>query len=99
MKSTQSCPKCQSRQLWLIEEMRQPVPESTNHAVSLAVTTMRTSGAPRVDAGTFEAWVCAHCGFTEWYARGANEGLAKLALRPGSGVRWIDTSGPHTTFR
>jgi hypothetical protein len=26
-------------------------------------------GNERVVAGAFEAWICAGCGFTEWYAK------------------------------
>jgi hypothetical protein len=42
--------------------------------------------------GHFEVWICAQCGFTEWYAMNANQGFARLAAVPNSGVHWIDTT-------
>ena len=43
-----------------------------------------------VEAGRFELRVCAKCGYTEWYAKNANEMLAVLAQVAGLGVRLID---------
>lgn len=57
------------------------------------------SGVKRIEAGFFEAWVCAGCGFTEWYAIQANDQLAAIAAIPYSGVRLIDTSGQRGPFR
>lgn len=42
--------------------------------------------------GTFETWICAACGFTEWYAQDAAELLDRLARIPGSGVRVVGDS-------
>jgi predicted nucleic-acid-binding Zn-ribbon protein len=48
-------------------------------------------------AGTFEAWVCAACGFTEYYAKDINEALSVLARIPSSGVSCFD--GDQTPYR
>jgi hypothetical protein len=53
----------------------------------------------RVEAGYFEAWICATCGFTEWYARQANEDLARMAQQPGSGVVFLDGEAPASPYR
>ncbi|WP_460492904.1 hypothetical protein [Dactylosporangium cerinum] len=35
-------------------------------------------------------WICAACGYTEWYAHEVNEALAWLTQNPHSGVRYYD---------
>jgi predicted nucleic-acid-binding Zn-ribbon protein len=103
MKNTNTCPKCQSRQLWLIDQVNQPDVTRAGPGVPMRVTTAGIDtplgGYYELEAGRFEAWVCVLCGFTEWYAKEANEVLAKLARYPGGGVRLIDTSGQRGPFR
>lgn len=96
MKNTQTCPKCQSRKLWLIEEVRNA--ESGNAIVAMSVTSVAGTWTP-IKAGTFEAWVCVQCGYTEWYAKNANEKLWELSNNPQAGVHFIDTSGSQGGFR
>lgn len=101
MKSSLLCPKCQSRQLWVIDGVAQSYecgsgPVMRVHSMSY---TTPTGGTRVIEAGKFEAWVCAGCGFTEWYAKHANKGLAELAAQPGNGVRWIDTTGQRGPYR
>jgi predicted nucleic-acid-binding Zn-ribbon protein len=64
----------------------------------LAYTTV-TGSQHKIQAGRFEAWVCADCGFTEWYAKNANEALAQMAAIPNCGVRLIDTTPQRGPFR
>lgn len=48
--------------------------------------------------GTFEAWICSQCGFTEWYAKDVNESLAILSRTFGTGVRFYHgqpKAGPY----
>jgi predicted nucleic-acid-binding Zn-ribbon protein len=94
MKSSLICPKCRSRRLWQIEEVRQLQPGNIE-AMVMSVTAVDGN----VEAGRFEAWVCAECGFTEWYAKEANAELARLAAFPYSGVRLIDTTAQCGPFR
>lgn len=49
--------------------------------------------------GTFEMRVCAQCGFTELYAKNANEKLTELSRYPGSGVSLLDAGTPRGPFR
>jgi predicted nucleic-acid-binding Zn-ribbon protein len=103
------CPKCQSRKLWNIDEVWQPQEETANGVRLMRVAAMAHPkreqregwywGNRRIDAGRFEAWVCAECGFTELYAKGANAALAEMASIPGSGVRLIDTTPERGPFR
>lgn len=102
MKSSLACPKCQCRQLWVIDKVQQPFGYSGD--TSMRVTVGEIYGGPSVgmvseDVGHFEAWICAACGFTEWYAKEANEGLAKLAAQRNSPIRLIDTTGQRGPFR
>lgn len=53
----------------------------------------------RMVAGKFEAWVCASCGYTEWYAKEMNEELEKMSNVPGSGVRRIRREKERGPFR
>lgn len=101
MKTSQACPKCQCCRIWHIAEVRCPVPDTLSGTVPMHVTAMKVPnpGYGRIEAGFFEAYVCAACGFTEWYAVLANPDLATMAQDPNSGVRLIDTSGQRGPFR
>lgn len=104
MKNSLTCPKCQSRRLWTVERMALPTPETANTVfpfpvVAQEVPRARSDNVDRVAGGTFSAWICAQCGYTEWYARDAAAALTKLAQTPNSGVRWIDTTPQRGPFR
>jgi predicted nucleic-acid-binding Zn-ribbon protein len=110
MKITHACPKCQSQRLWVIEEVRHAIPSTGHGSLPMPVTTgvipdrrgfwdLSMTGAQYVEAGTFEAWVCYQCGFTEWYAKDVNEKLTKLAQEPGAAVRLVDATSPRGPFR
>lgn len=106
MKTSHQCPKCQSRKLWVVEKAAQPYCNgggtNTMRVASANVLSGNTFGLPfeTINAGTFETWVCAICGFTEWYARDANEALARLASHPWNpGVRYIDGGAAGTPYR
>ncbi|AUX22430.1 uncharacterized protein SOCEGT47_029330 [Sorangium cellulosum] len=107
MKTSRQCPKCQSRKLWVVHKVEQPRPEGwgTNplHVTSQYVLTGNTdvvsAATALVNAGFFEAWICAVCGFTEWYARDANNALAQLAAHPSPRVQYIDGETSGTPYR
>jgi len=72
------------------------------HSNTVPTGPTRVFGEPeerRVDAGYFEAWVCAACGFTEWYALQAYADLARMAQRPDSGVVFLDGEVPASPYR
>jgi hypothetical protein len=70
-----------------------PSQESSNGTDPFPVFTVRIGTGGPVDrdlVGHFETWVCAACGFTEWYA-GAMEALS--LQRANGRVRYFD-AGP-----
>ena len=104
MRINQACPKCHSTQVWIIDSVVQPTSDSYGMNPLVVTTAMMPEtnwlvGPLRMSAGTFEAWICVQCGFTEWYAKNANEKLAELAQLPDSGVRLLDTGAPRGPFR
>ena len=109
MKHTETCPKCKSTKLFVVDEVqrRHTAPEATDALMPMTVTAAQIGfRAPSlfgereeqrfVEAGRYEAWVCAGCGYTEWYATRLEE-LAVLA-GAANGVRVIDRTtegGPY----
>ena len=103
MKSSLACPKCQSRQLWQIDRVAQnyesgsgTLPQMRTHVLCCVTP---TGGERVLQAGFLEVWICAVCGFSEWYARDCNSGLAEMAALPNSGVRFVDTTPQRGPFR
>jgi predicted nucleic-acid-binding Zn-ribbon protein len=102
MKTSQTCPKCSSKKLFVIDTFQMKDHEVGSHLQPLYVVATKYNAGPgmfgdnykRVDAGSFEVWVCSGCGLTEWYATGVNDALAQLASEPESGVRFIDGGEP-----
>lgn len=91
MKTSHTCPKCSSRRFLVMGEFLLPDQQSSNGTAPMPAFTVkseRTAGpSDRELVGHFETWVCAACGFTEWYAGG----LQALALQRASGrVRYFD---------
>ncbi len=50
-------------------------------------------GVDAVEAGAFDAFICAGCGYTEWYASPSevNKTLARVATSPETGVSLIES--------
>lgn len=99
MRTHSRCPKCNGTKLYVCEN-HQPDDDSQNHRHPLAVMTVLVSkqvtGASRgtdwrTEAGTFETWICAACGFTEWYAKDP-ERLLQLLASLKEDVRIVDSS-------
>jgi predicted nucleic-acid-binding Zn-ribbon protein len=97
MKQSGLCPKCTGDDLYVVFAVTQPNHDSINgtHTSTLFAIWAETGErgflgpkSKRYEAGRLEAWVCAQCGFTEWYARDANEVLEELAARD-LGVRRV----------
>jgi predicted nucleic-acid-binding Zn-ribbon protein len=109
MKSTGACPKCACKKMYVVNEVRQPETDSSNGIVPLRVSTfaiaadeigVATGNSLRTTVGTFEAWICASCGLTEWYAKDVGEAFARiLALGRKVHVRVVEQPPSATPFR
>ena len=104
MKSSGACPKCACTKIYVVDEVRQPDYEYGNVIVPLAVTTfamsaeeagVATGNIHRAMVGSFEAWICASCGLTEWYAKNVGEAFERiLALGRKVHVRVVERAQP-----
>jgi hypothetical protein len=96
MRATQICPKCQARKFLVIRPFELPNlrPNITLYYQSFAMplVTLPTEGK-LLQEGEFEAWVCASCGLTEWYAC-ALEALLEGKTEASAKVRIVDASAP-----
>jgi predicted nucleic-acid-binding Zn-ribbon protein len=92
MKKTLHCPKCEGRKLWRVEEMRERGRNMTK-AEPLGATFAPTWHGV-TNRGTFETFICAGCGYTEWYAHG----LEQLEADASKGVYFIDDQ-PESRLR
>jgi len=109
MRTSQQCPKCQSRKLFVVDPVRLPVRELNDpgnpvQGTRVVPTTAAvTCGVVKtvIEAGRIEAWVCAECGYLEYYAKNASSSLWELAQKPAqTGVRYLDGSpDTGTPFR
>ena len=83
MRKSLQCPKCEGRKLWRIEEVGEH--GHANAAVPFAVS-MQKSFWTGKGVGRYETFICAGCGYTEWYAYE----LEALKHDPKKGVHFID---------
>lgn len=99
MKASHTCPKCASTKLYVVSEVRQPAHDSLNGVHPMNVTTASCAASDlgisddnsyRAAIGSFEAWICAQCGLTEWYAKDVSKALEKLARKDPRLVRVVD---------
>lgn len=111
MKASETCPKCGSRKLLVVAVVGTEQPPGAGiMTLPVAVTEVPDPSRPLlfgrlvkvVQAGHFEAWVCARCGLTELYAQQLGD-LARLA-ESSSAVRVVDrelepSSGPYRRGR
>jgi predicted nucleic-acid-binding Zn-ribbon protein len=106
MRTHSRCPKCNGTKLYVVEN-RQPESDSSNGIAVLRVATpsidhdevgAKNGSRYRTEVGSFETWICAGCGYTEWYAKDPEHLLEKLAKRRDSGVRVVD-GAPETPYR
>jgi len=101
VKRTQICPKCSARRIWVVESFRVPS-ETAQGAVLPVVPHQQTEGggffaiARMTPVGSFDAYVCAGCGYSELYAKD----FAELHEDAARGVRLLDaTAAPTGPFR
>ena len=101
VKRSQICPKCAARRIWVVESFRVPS-ETAQGAVLPVVPHQQVEGggffaiARMTPVGSFDAYVCAGCGYSELYAKD----FAELREDSARGVRLLDASTtPAGPFR
>ena len=81
------CPKCACSKLYVVDDVRQPDYRYPGVIQALGVTTFALpveevgsgdGNERRTKVGTFEAWICARCGLTEWYALDVNAAFDRI---------------------
>jgi predicted nucleic-acid-binding Zn-ribbon protein len=107
MKTTARCPKCSGTKLFVCANV-QPAWDFVNgvhpfHITTIELSTDETGASEgsrfRSHVGRYETWICAACGFTEWYAQDAQGLLDRLAKIPGTGVRVVGGDAPRPPYR
>ncbi|MBW2523333.1 MAG: hypothetical protein JRI23_04130 [Deltaproteobacteria bacterium] len=94
MKNSLACPKCQGRKIWQINGESGP---STLRPIA-----MRTESKgdwikvlETRELGHYDAYTCAGCGYTEFFAGGVDE----LRHHPEAGVQLLDTTPQQGEYR
>jgi predicted nucleic-acid-binding Zn-ribbon protein len=99
MRTTSKCPKCDCRKLLVIDKVRQPSHHYSNDILEVHLTCLPCPSAKlgleghndkRAAVGTFEAWVCTSCGYTEWYAKQFQQALWQYLQEHQTDVRLVD---------
>lgn len=99
MRTHSRCPKCNGTTLYVCENQQADTDSSNGihrFVILAAPLSQEDTGAKhgsdyRTHVGTYETWICAGCGFTEWYAHDPEHLLEKLSKMRGSGVRVIES--------
>ena len=99
MRTTEQCPKCQSHTIWVVGKIQLRDPTRSEPSIPFSLAAGEDISGNRIEAGTFEAWVCANCGYTELYAKDFHEKLAALARYGWNGIRLISRNVPTGPFR
>ena len=68
MRSSQKCPNCAGQKFAVTDEFRQPGHRASNDTHALSAITIQDGTWRKEALGSFEAWICLHCGFMELYA-------------------------------
>ncbi len=93
MKHSNTCPKCLSKRLFVVEK----VALFRNARVNIESTNV--DWPHPVGAGELEAWICDQCGFTEWFAVDASPKLHALVASGVPGIRLVSTADNRGPFR
>ena len=96
MRNARRCPKCQGQRFWTFPQVELPNREhGQNHPILVVLLARGGPGFQPTGIASMEAWICAQCGYTEWYTdpRTLNATIAKLGPQSLSGVFWVDASG------
>ena len=93
MRTTATCPKCSGKKI-VVAELRQPFPGTIARLIpALALNTMPEPSDALVvkKVGGFESWICAACGYTEFYAKDLGD-VDRLAVEHPEHVRIVDAT-------
>ncbi len=95
MKATQTCPKCAGRRFSVTRELRVPSTDGNHQTAALPALLVQNNSFFGSNAvlGTFEAWICLGCGYTELYAQGL-AGVEELAGKHPDHTRIVDAGSP-----
>ncbi len=109
MKTTLCCPKCAHGKIWKVDHVSlQRDAGGDNHPLPILAGLHTMSNAEALqhfcepgqtlvrEFGRFSAYVCAQCGYTEWYGTDLQE-LAVAARKAVNGVHLLerDSSSPY----
>jgi len=91
MKRDCRCPKCEGHKLYIVEPVSMPAQNSVNGTESITIGAAYIKDSDKkgwfggagsaMVAAQCKAYVCASCGYTEWYTTGLDS-LEKLAVSP-----------------
>lgn len=109
MKTSKVCPKCDGRKFFHITSMKQTYCDASTVIRTVEVFATRVPTGEKgllgddktelVSTDPFESFVCAGCGFVEWYASpGSLRVLARIAEKS-SDVRVVTNESPEAPFR
>jgi predicted nucleic-acid-binding Zn-ribbon protein len=97
MRTTATCPKCSGKKIVVTDLCE--VRDNKGVPIPVLVGTIRMSimgktiDAGKAGIGSFESWICAACGYTEFYAKDLGDVDALAAARPDA-VRIVDSTLP-----
>jgi predicted nucleic-acid-binding Zn-ribbon protein len=98
MKETKRCPKCEGRKLWRIREFRQAGVSGglAGAPIPIAITGRgSTIFSANNHIGSFDAYVCGHCGYSELWATG----FQNLTVSVDEGVELVDCGAQDAPYR
>lgn len=94
MKRTRQCPKCQGHKFWVFPQAELPRPNTVNATIPVVLAMKKTSNNYPIAVATIEAWICAECGFAEWYGDPADiQATAnRFSQSDVTGLQWVDAT-------
>ena len=111
MENSLACPKCESRKLWRIERYdggdsssyggpwrlvhQRQTPPRRPPREKWSLWSGYDTGVESYTTGLVDAYVCAACGYTEFWSHG----FEKLEHNPESGIHFIDTTPQQGQYR
>jgi len=84
MRTTATCPKCSGKKI-VVTELRVARPSVSRIPAAAYDVAWRLPE----EAGGFESWICAACGYTEFYAKDLGD-VDRLAAEHPKDVRIVD---------
>ncbi len=91
MKHTRRCPKCQGQKFWQLPNA-EVQPGASNATIPLVLAARRAASKLPIRLGRLEVWVCAQCGYAEWYMDPTRlqAAVAGLSQPQVEGIHWVD---------